>query len=88
MKKIYEYTLNLVDKQVIEIPSRTILSVMEQANRIVVYAIHEPNIVPIKYEFTIIGTGDTINSSHSSFLGTVKMHHALIFHIFYAPQNH
>ena len=85
MKRIFKYILDAAN-QVIEIPSETILSVEEQNEEIVVYAIVDTDIEPIKYEFGINGTGNSITFEieHFKFLGTVKMHNgSLMFHVFY-----
>lgn len=86
MKRIFKYILDASDNQVIEIPSETILSVEEQNEKIVVYAIVDTDIEPIKYEFGINGTGNSITFEieYFKFLGTVKMYNgSLMFHVFY-----
>lgn len=83
MKRILKYTLGLTDKQVVEIQGDTILSVREQNNQIVVYAIGDNECKPRKYLFEVIGTGDLFDYDRDElFLGTVQLR-VLVFHIFY-----
>ena len=86
MKSIFKYVLNPFDSQVIEIQSETILGAEEQNEKIVVYAIVDTNIKPIKYEFGINGTGNpiTFELEHFKFLNTVKIYGGkLMLHVFY-----
>jgi len=86
VKRIFKYEIDLVERQVIEIPSKTILSVKEQNGAIVSYAIADSDIEPTKYEFLISGTGHSITFEVEDykFLDTVKMNNgSLMFHIFY-----
>lgn len=87
MKRIYKYTLRATDSQIIEIPSDNILSVENQSENIVVYALVDiNNPITNKYEFRVYGTGHDIKDSIDDFkfLGTVKMHSGmLMFHCFY-----
>lgn len=86
MKKIFKYELEVTDNQVISIPSDNILSVEEQNEKVVVYALVDTDTTPIKYEFGMNGTGNpiTFEIEHFAFLGTVKMYGgSLMFHVFY-----
>jgi hypothetical protein len=87
MKKIYKYELDITDNQTIDIPSDTILSVMEQNSKVVVYALVDTeNVLLTTYEFGMNGTGNPINFDVDSFtfLGTVKLYDGgLMFHVFY-----
>lgn len=85
-KKVFKYHLYAVTFQTINIPSTHILSVAEQDNSIVVYALVDTDIEPVQYEFAVIGTGHTIlqDIDAYNFLGTVSLHNGgLMFHIFY-----
>jgi hypothetical protein len=85
--KIYKYTLEITDTQSVEIPSRHILSAVEQNNEIVVYAsIDDDEQKPAKYTFKIVGTGNpsNIDLDQYTFLNTVSLFGgSLIFHVFY-----
>ena len=86
MKVIYKYELDFLNKQTIDIPSNEILSVELQNRSIVVYALVDTDIEPIKYEFQIKGTGNKITFEVAlfKFLGTVQIQeNNLMFHIFY-----
>lgn len=90
MKKIFKYVLGIYDNQTIEIASDRILSVEEQNEKIVVYAVVDTEKQPVKYEFGINGTGNpiTFEIDQYTFLGTVKMYAgSLIFHVFYRVVN-
>ena len=86
MKSVYKYNLDTTDNQIIEIQSKNILSVNEQYGNIVVYALFDSDIKPIRYEFNIRGTGHPIifEVDNFNFLGTVKLYDGnLMFHVFY-----
>lgn len=87
-KKIYKYKLETVDFQHLELPKGSkIISVLEQYNDIVLYAIVDPDIKDIEfYDIAIKGTGHDFPEKLDTytFLGSVKlMNGALIFHVFY-----
>jgi hypothetical protein len=87
--KIYKYILKFEDIQTLEIPSNKILSVKEQNNQIVIYALIDDKIEPIIYNFAINGTGNTItfDIDNFKFLGTVKINNGrLMFHVFYKKE--
>ncbi|AEG59005.1 DUF7352 domain-containing protein [Desulforamulus ruminis] len=86
MKRIFKYELEVAGFQVVNIQSEAILSVQEQNEKIVVYALVDTDLPPNKYEFGIIGTGHpiTFDINKFCFLGTVKMYGGgLMFHVFY-----
>lgn len=87
MKQICEYKLEAIEEQIIEIPSKRILSVECRLDAIVVHALVDPtNPQPEKYEFRIYVKGQDIEDDIESFafLGAFKMYnYALLFHIFY-----
>jgi len=86
MQAIYKYNLNITDRQTIDFPSDTILSVQEQDGKIVVYAIAYSNLASRTYEFIVIGTGHSIHFDVAlyKYLGTVKLIGGrLMFHVFY-----
>lgn len=85
-KKVFKYLLDVATYQFIRIPSTNILSVAEQGNNMVVYALVDTEIAPVQYEFAVIGTGHTIlqDIDAYNFLGTVKLHDGkLMFHVFF-----
>lgn len=87
MKKIFKYEIQAEDIQKMNIPSERILSVQEQRNKIVVYALVDTeNTVLNAYEFGMNGTGNpvTFDIDNFEFLGTVKLSDGqLMFHVFY-----
>ena len=86
MRKIFKYPLEITDYQTIEIKSPAILlSVVEQNNKIVMYALVDDFEYDIPVDIMIIGTGNPIRNDIDSykFLGTVSlMDGRLIFHVF------
>jgi len=86
MKKIYKYEIQAEDIQRIDIPSERILSVQEQHNKIVVYALIDTENTTLQtYEFGMNGTGNPITFEVETFefLGTVKLYDgSLMFHVF------
>ena len=89
MNRIYKYTLELVDKQTIELPRKAeILSVLTQRDNVVLYALVDDGDVDPHdleaIEIRIVGTGHAfVDRDEYVFLGTV-MHYDgdLIWHIF------
>lgn len=89
MKRIYKYTLEITDAQKLKLPSGSrILSVEEQNQQIVLYAVVDTSVsesLTDDYKIFIIGTGHCADESiHKSFIGTVKLAEGrLMFHVFY-----
>jgi hypothetical protein len=85
--RIFKYTIPVQDKTELKLPvGSQILSVAEQNEEIVVYALTTSNTATRKVTILVIGTGNPIteNISEYTFLGTVKLlHGALMFHVFY-----
>lgn len=87
MKVVYKYPIDITDEQVIKLPlGSKILSVIEQNNKIVLYAIVSPGI-----EYTreviirIVGTGNEIPLSldEFKFMDSIKLQNGnLVFHVF------
>jgi hypothetical protein len=94
--KIFKYNLEVVDKQTIKLPPGSrVLSVMNQRDNIVLYALVHPinnkNLIE-DVSIRIVGTGHDIDffipnpnlTDGYKFLGTVSLHDgALMFHVFY-----
>jgi len=88
MKKIYKYTLKPTDFQILELPKKSnIISVIEQNNQIVLYAIINDNMSETElYDIMIKGTGHDLpeNFDLYTFLNSVNLiDGSLIFHVFY-----
>lgn len=87
MKRIFKYVLDFSDKQIVNMPEGcTILSVANQNDTIVVYALVDDtqrNLVPV--EFIIHGTGHIADDVDAhKFLGTVSIRGGrLMFHVFF-----
>ena len=84
---VFKYVLAPTDVQSVILPGGSeILSIAEQHDQIVVYAIVADNgQKKEEHEFRILGTGHPITFIRCDyrFLGTVKIHNgALMFHIF------
>ena len=86
LKKIYKYTLQIEDKQTLKLPEGSkILSVAEQNNSIVLYALVNTDTENVERVSVIIhGTGHPANDVEDyAFLGTVKLYGGdLMFHVF------
>lgn len=67
---IGKFMLETTDRQVLEIPApATILSVTEQRNELVLYAIMEPDAPTVTKVIDIYGTGHQIPKERSTYLG-------------------
>ena len=87
MKTIWKFTLELLDTQEIRLPEDSnILSVMEQDNKPVVYAIVNPEVPKLPIIFKVRATGQPIEEDiicDYIFLGTISTYNGtLIWHIF------
>jgi len=90
MISIYKYTLEINDKQELELPhNAVILSVANQHESIVLYAMIDTKEEEKQdaYEIYIHGTGHEISveeRNNAVFLGTVKLLDGkIMFHVFY-----
>lgn len=67
---IGKYELETTDRQVLEIPApATILSVVEQRGKIVLYAILEKGVQTVTKVIDIYGTGNDIPKDRSTYMG-------------------
>lgn len=87
--KIFKYTLASIDRQTLELPKNAhILSVAEQHNNIVLYAIVDiTEKEKYSYIVRVYGTGQSLSFDEDlekfEFFGTVKlMDGMLMFHVF------
>ena len=94
-KKIFKYTVEIVQESTILLPAGAqIISVMEQRNKIVLYAIVPFPIeedVMKKITVRVVGTGHIIgfDTKDYEFAGTVSLHSGeLVFHIFYRDHGY
>lgn len=87
MKVIYKYILKVQDIQDLFLPIESkILSVEEQNNEIVLYALVDSGAESIeRYSIIIHGTGHPADDIVDyNFLGTVKLFNGIgVFHVFY-----
>lgn len=82
MKTIYKYTLDLKDKQQIELPlDADILSVQVQAEKICLWAKVSSTLPKEKRTIYIYVTGTEIEKDNSSYVGTVQ-DGIYVWHIF------
>lgn len=86
MNRIFKYPLNIIGTQVLELPaSASILSVMTQRGRIVLYAlVDESEIETRERSIEIFGTGHPVlDNVRRDYLGTVVQENGdLVWHIF------
>lgn len=90
MRKIFKYRLEITDEQKIRLPlGSKILSVVNQRNEMVLYALVKPEEDRmVDHTFYIVGTGHYIQEEdirHSSYLGTVTFgaNQTFVWHIFF-----
>ena len=86
-KKIFKYQLEVTDSQFVSMPQGSkIISVEEQSDKVVIYAIVRPlGQREEKHEIKILGTGHPVSFDENeySFVGTVKLAGGeLMFHVF------
>jgi hypothetical protein len=86
-KKIYKYVIPTTDESELQLPAGAqILSVMEQGNGIVLYAIVNTSVEVTKtVSVRVVGTGHRIDFdlNEYKFIGTVSLHGGvLMFHVF------
>ena len=89
MKTIYNYKLDVIDKQVIQLPQNAqILSVQEQHGELCLWALVEEQAETEDWTIQIIGTGNpAYHVDAGDFIGTVQARGGyLVWHIF-AQQN-
>ena len=91
MRKIYTYPLEVTDYQTVEVKGPAILlSVAEQNNQIVMYAMADDLEYGILVDVRRIGTGNPRRDDidNCKFLGTVKLANGgLMFHVFARHSN-
>jgi len=84
-QRIFKYLLDQ-GEQVINMPcGSTILSVDEQNDEIVLYAMVNPDVNPVSAgrRILVVGTGWEFSLNVEKFIGTVKLEYgALMFHVF------
>lgn len=88
-RRIFKYELKLDSVNIVAMPKGAeVISVIEQNNGIMVYAIVDPNETKMEDKvFTIVGTGRdmTFDADDYVFLGTVSMFEGrYIWHVFMA----
>jgi hypothetical protein len=88
MKRVYKYTLQPEEEQVVEFPKNTIiLSAINQFDKMVVYAmVDTEEQITEKCSLRVYGTGHNMFEYIGlyTFLNTVSlMNGSLVFHVFY-----
>jgi len=94
-RRIFKYSLEVTDEQKISVPAgAVVLSVAEQKNNIVLYALvptdNDPTITKI-IDVRIVGTGHVLqfDPRDYKFIGTVNLHNGpLMFHVFYRDHGY
>jgi hypothetical protein len=91
MKRIFKYELSITDVQTLDLPhAARILSVMEQQNNIVLYAlIDDEETVIHGHTIKIVGTGHPFPDCDAwDYLGTVQQYGGVfVWHIFENPRR-
>lgn len=83
--RIFKYPLEIETEQTIELPyGSTILSVINQNDKIVLYAeVHPDKVGYVKKQILIFGTGHDLYIDRGQFLGTVSLFDGkLVFHVY------
>ena len=89
--RIYKYTLLLTDEQIVVLPQKArILSVQNQYERVVLYALVTPGEIPKSRKVYIFGTGREISeyvARTCEFAGTAVLEDgAFVWHVFVGPE--
>jgi hypothetical protein len=85
MTTIRKYPLDLVPRQVLELPHGTeILHAGQKRNELFLWALVDPDAVPCPRCIDIIGTGWYIEDGPRRHLGTVVMPDTNVWHVFEA----
>jgi hypothetical protein len=91
MLTIYKFALQEAGWQIISIRSGArVISVAEQNNQIVLYAILDTNAPTVFRKVSVVGTGHTLSEEVASWqsVGTVKLHGGtLMFHVFVSDED-
>ena len=90
MERIFKYQLDIVDEQTLNLPyTAKILSVIEQHNKVVLYAAVDDEHEPHQRLIRIVGTGHPFpDIEQCVYLGTVSTHDGhLIWHVFEERQR-
>jgi|CZCB01.1.fsa_nt_gi hypothetical protein len=88
--KVLKYPLEITDSQVIKLPQyATLLTVKNQRERLVLYAIvEEAPVATVPVTIHIVGTGHSFAADERIYLGTVLMHGgSLVWHVFVEPRS-
>lgn len=87
MRKIFKYVIPVTDDSILPIPEGAkILSVANQHDSIVMYALVDPEKTTKRLNIRVCGTGHTLDDhiEQMTFIGTVNLHGGrLMFHVFY-----
>lgn len=83
-KTIWKFPLDITDLQPVRMPQGAqILSVQMQYDRLVLWAVVDPEAKGELRTIEIIGTGNLVNPASRQFIGTVQMNGGLlVWHIF------
>ena len=82
MKKIYKYSLELLDFQKVEMPEGfEILTAQIQNGVLCIWAIVNPENKTTKVEFEILSTGEQMEQERRRYVGTAQ-DGALVWHVF------
>jgi len=84
MKTIWKYKIPLKDYFTTKMPEHSIIiSVGEQNNDMVMWAIVDNNCPEVEVKFALFGTGFPLDEDKSlQFVGTIQRHDGLVFHLF------
>lgn len=86
MKSIYKYQLAVADETVLTLSGK-VLSVGVQGGEIMVWAVHDDDVLPRAVRINVMGTGHPfVDAPESSFVGTVFLG-SLVFHVFATPEG-
>lgn len=87
MKKIFKYVIPVTDHHILHLPEGAkILSVANQHDNIVMYALVDPEKTAKRLDIRVCGTGHALDNriEQMTFIGTVSLHGGrLMFHVFY-----
>lgn len=84
MRAVWKFDLPMIDNPTIRMPAGAeILHIAEQAGRVRLWALVDPDRFDESRSFRVAGTGHEIDDTHLSHVGTFLMHDSiLVFHVF------
>lgn len=86
MSVIFKYPLQPTDEQLVHVPGGAgLLTAQMQGGEMMLWAVAEPGQPNRAYKVRVIGTGNAFKGWPGTYLCTVQMGSALVWHVFWEP---